>query len=127
MAIARGTFDVTMQPGPAELEGAVARFELAKTFHGDLEGTGHGLMLSAGDPQSGEAGYVAVEVVSGRLGDLRGGFALAQLGAVHDGAQVLRYEVVPGSGSDQLAGITGTVQLTVDDDGTHSYELAYDL
>jgi len=47
---ARGTFDVTMQPGPAELDGAISRFELSKTFHGDLQGTGSGVMLSGGDP-----------------------------------------------------------------------------
>lgn len=55
---ARGTFAVTMQPGPAELDGAINRFELSKTFHGDLQGTGAGVMLSAGDPQAGAAGYV---------------------------------------------------------------------
>jgi len=39
---ATGIFEVTMQPGPAELDGAISRFELSKTFHGDLQGTGAG-------------------------------------------------------------------------------------
>ena len=43
---ARGTFDVAMQPGTAELDGAISRFEFSKTFHGDLQGTGLGVMLS---------------------------------------------------------------------------------
>jgi hypothetical protein len=125
--VARGTFDVTMHPGGAELDGAIGRFELAKTFQGDLRATGVGLMLSAGDPLSGAAGYVAMETVRGRLGEHEGGFALQQFGTMGDGAPVLHYEVVPGSGNGQLAGITGALRLDVDDDGTHRYELEYDL
>ena len=124
---ATGTFDVTMSPAPAELDGEVTRFELSKTFSGDLQGSAAGVMLSAGAPQTGAAGYVAIETVRGRLGDRQGGFALQQFGTMHGGAQTLHYEIVPGSGSGQLDGITGTLHLTVEDDGTHRYELAYQL
>src|SRR5947209_2923670 len=124
---ANGTFDITMQPGTAELDGAIGRFELSKTFHGELQGTGIGVMLSAGDPQAGAAGYVAIETVHGPPGELEGSFALQQFGTMHDGSQTLRYEVVPGSGTGQLSGITGTLHLDIDDDGTHRYELHYDL
>lgn len=125
--IANGTFDVEMQPGPRELDGAVSRFELSKTFHGDLEAVGAGIMLSCGDPQSGSAGYVAIETVRGRLGDREGGFALQQLGLVSAGSQTLHYEVVPGSGEGDLQDITGTFHLAIDDDGTHRFELSYEL
>lgn len=125
--IAHGTFDVKMQPGPQELDGAVSRFELSKTFHGDLEGVGAGIMLSCGDPQSGSAGYVAIETVRGRLGDRDGGFALQQLGLARAGSQTLHYEVVPGSGEGELQNITGSFHLMVDDDGTHRFELNYEL
>jgi len=64
---ARGTFAVTMQPGPAELDGAISRFELSKTFHGDLQGTGAGVMLSGGVLQAGAAGYIAIETLDGNL------------------------------------------------------------
>jgi hypothetical protein len=125
--VARGTFDVQLQPGKPELDGAVSRFELSKTFHGDLEGTGAGVMLSAGDPQSGSAGYVAIETVRGRLHGREGGFALQQMGLMLDGSQTLHYEVVPGSGDGELQGITGTMHLTIDDDGMHRFELNYEL
>ena len=124
---ARGTFDVTMQPGPAELDGAISRFELSKTFHGDLQGTGSGVMLSAGDPQAGAAGYVAIETVQGSLGHRQGSFALQQFGTLRDGSQTLHYEVVPGSGTGGLNGVTGTLHLDVDEHGTHRYELEYEL
>jgi hypothetical protein len=124
---ARGTFDVRMHPGPGELDGAVSRFEMSKTFHGDLQGTGTGVMLSVGDPKAGEAGYVAIETVRGQLGERQGSFALQQLGMMHAGSQTLDYRVVPGSGSGQLAGIAGNLHLDIDEDGKHHYELDYDL
>jgi uncharacterized protein DUF3224 len=124
---ANGTFDVTVQPRAAELDGAIGRFELSKTFHGDLQGTGTGVMLSAGDPQAGAAGYVAIETVRGRLCEQEGTFALQQFGSMHDGSQTLHYEIVPGSGTGHLTGITGTLHLDIDEDGTHHYELLYDL
>ncbi len=124
---ASGTFDVTIRPGESELDGAIDRFDLSKSFHGDLEATGKGVMLSGGDPQAGEAGYVAIETVDGRLGGREGSFALVQLGSMHAGSQALAYEVVAGSGSGELAGIVGTLHLDVDADGTHRYRLDYDL
>ncbi len=124
---ARGTFAVTMQPGPAELDGAISRFELSKAFHGDLKGTGVGVMLSGGVLQVGAAGYVAIETVDGNLGGRQGSFALQQFGSLHGGSQTLHSEVVPGSGSGQLDGLTGTLHLNIDEDGTHRYELEYQL
>ena len=124
---ASGTFDVNLAPGASELGGAVTRFELTKRFHGDFEGTGTGVMLSGGDPQTGTAGYVAIETVNGRLGERDGCFALQQFGTMRAGHQTLHYEVVPGSGEGELAGISGRLQLTIDEDGTHHYVLEYDL
>jgi hypothetical protein len=124
---AKGTFDVELTPGPAELDGAVGRFEFRKTFHGDLQGEGAGVMLSCGDPQAGAAGYVAIETVTGSFGDRHGSFALQQLGMMSGGTQSLHYEVVPGSGTGALRGIAGTFHLNIEQDGTHRYELTYDI
>lgn len=124
---AKGTFDVELTPGPPELDGSVARFDFSKTFHGDFDGVGTGVMLSGGDPQRGSAGYVAIETVSGHLGERHGGFALQQFGMMRAGSQILHYDVVPGSGRGGFAGITGTFRLTIEDDGTHRYELEYRL
>jgi hypothetical protein len=121
---ARGTFEVTVTPQDAD--GGIGRFALAKTWHGDLAGTGHGLMLSAGDPSKGAAGYVALEVVDGILHGRAGSLAFQQLGVMQGGGQELRYDVVPGSGTGDLAGIRGSLALTIDDSG-HSYALTYTL
>ena len=124
---ARGTFVIKMQPGPAELDGVVTRFDFTKAFDGELAGAGAGLMLSVGDPGTGSAGYVAIETVRGSLAGRDGGFALQQLGAMTSGEPALHYQVVPGSGTGELTGITGALHLTVEHDGTHRYELTYQL
>lgn len=124
---ARGSFDIHLVPGAPEVDGAVNRFDFTKTYTGDLEGTGAGLMLAVGDPQNGSAGYVAMETAHGRLRDREGGFALQQFATLEAGTQSLHYEVVPGSGEGGLTGITGRLHLTIDHDGAHHYELEYNL
>ena len=121
---ARGTFEVSITP--QDPDDGIGRFDLAKTWSGDLAGTGHGQMLTVGDPAQGSAGYVAIEVVDGRLHGNHGSFAFQQLGAMRDGEQELRYDVVPGSGTGDLAGISGTLTLVIDDRG-HTYELTYTI
>ena len=127
MPTAKGTFEIEMKAGPAELDGEVGRLDFTKIFHGDLTGTGRGVLLSGGDPARGAAGYVAIETVTGRLGDRRGGFAMQQFGTMRDGEQTLHWEVVPGSGQGQLEGVAGRLRLIVEQDGTHAYELEYEV
>jgi hypothetical protein len=122
--IARGTFEVTITP--QDTDDGIGRLTIDKAWSGDLTATGHGLMLSAGDPAQGRAGYVALELVDGTLHDRGGSFAFQQLGVMRDGDQELRYDVVPGSGTGELTGIDGSLALTIDERG-HSYELTYRL
>jgi uncharacterized protein DUF3224 len=121
---AHGTFEVTLTPQASD--DGIGRMAIAKSWSGDLAGTGHGLMLSAGDPKRGSAGYVALEIVDGTLHGHVGSVAFQQFGVMREGDQELRYDVVPGSGTGGLAGIDGTLVLTIDDRG-HTYELTYTL
>lgn len=120
------TFTVTMTPADGLLA-ETARFDLAKEWTGGIRGTGTGVMLSAGDPRTGAAGYVALETVSGSIDGRAGTFALSQHGTMTADAQTLDYAVVPGSGTGDLTGLTGSVALDVDDDGTHRVTLTYTL
>jgi uncharacterized protein DUF3224 len=124
---AHGTFTIELTPGQAELDGQISRMEFTKRFDGDLLGTGRGLMLSGGDPSSGNAGYVAIETVDGQLGGLAGGFALQQFGTMMQDTPSLQYSIVPGSGRGALEHISGELALTVEADGTHRYALSYQL
>ena len=47
-----------------------------KQFHGDLEATSKGEMLSAVGAVKGSAGYVAIEKVTGKLRGRSGSFVL---------------------------------------------------
>ena len=122
---ARGTFAVTLTAEDSGLP-MVGRFGLEKTYAGDAVGTGSGIMLSAGDPAAGEAGYVVLEIAGVTIGGRSGTFAMQQLGTMSGGDQSITYVVTPGSGTGDLAGITGRLELDIRD-GQHHYDLVYDL
>ncbi|OYO01103.1 uncharacterized protein DUF3224 [Propionibacteriaceae bacterium ES.041] len=113
-----------MTPGDPLL-GGTGRLNFTKTWSGGMAGTGRGVMISAGDPGSGEAGYVCFEIFEGSIDGHEGSAVLQQFGKMTGGDSELRYEVVPGSGTDELAGITGVVELTVDETGQHRVRLSY--
>lgn len=126
---AEGTFDVKNAPLPADqpiVGTPIGRFSFDKQFHGDLAATSNGEMLAAGDPSSGTAGYVAVEFVTGTLNGRKGTFAMQQFGTMEHGKFDLKVIVVPGSGTGELAGIAGTMEIIIAA-GKHSYKFDYTL
>ena len=116
-------FTVELTPAAALLDGT-GRFDLTKRWSGDIVGTSEGVMLASGDPRSGSAGYVALERFVGTVGTATGTCAFQQYGMMVEGEQVLHYEVVPGSGTGGLSGLSGPVHLVVDPDGTHRVTLS---
>jgi len=99
---------------------------IEKVIHGDLEATSKGEMLSAGNPQSGAAGYVALELVTGVLAGRRGSFALQHSGTMSPATgSKMEVIVTPGSGTGELTGLTGQFVITVANG--HSYDFAYTL
>ncbi len=129
MTRATGTFTVSLAPQApdAYAEGsALGRMTMDKVFEGDLAGTGKGQMLTALTPVEGSAGYVAIERVSGTVHGRRGTFVLQHSGTMDRGAQHLVLTIVPDSGTEQLAGLSGRMTITIAD-GRHSYVLEYQL
>ena len=124
---ASGTFDVTITPqAQDEAEGsAIGRLTIDKQFHGDLEGTGKGEMLTAGT-DTGSAVYVAIERVTGTLQGRSGTFVLVHHGTMTRDAQQLTITVVPDSGTDQLVGLAGAMAINIVD-GKHLYDFEYTL
>ncbi len=122
--VARGSFEITMTPGEGVLDGT-GRFDFVKAWSGDLTAEGAGAMFSAGDPAAGAAGYVAIETVRGTLAGREGSFALLQRGLMLADGISLEYVVAPGSGTGELVGITGTLDL--DTSNGHSWELTFQL
>jgi hypothetical protein len=128
MRNARGTFDVVItpvQPEAGSPTDAPGRMLLAKTFHGDLTGTAAGEMLATMSPERSGA-YVALDRVRGVIDGREGAFTLVHRGLMDRGAQELLITIVPGSGSEGLAGIAGVFHLTIED-GVHRYDLEYSL
>lgn len=122
---AKGTFDVKMAPQADDIAD-VGRMTLDKTFHGDLEASSVGQMIAIRTPTEGSAGYVAMERVTGTLGSKKGSFALQHFGTMNRGAPYLRVEVVPDSGTEELTGMTGTLDIIIEK-GAHYYVLDYAL
>lgn len=128
-SLASGSFDVKITPdSPGEREGRtpVGRMLIDKQYRGPLVGSGQGDMLTAGNPASGTAAYVALEHVTGTLDGKQGGFVLQHAGTMQAGAQQLTINIVPGSGTGELSGITGTCKIDIVK-GDHFYEIAYSL
>src|SRR5271157_6255160 len=126
---ATGTFEVKLLPQPSgdpAADATLGRMSIDKQFHGDIEGTSKGQMLTAGTSVKGSAGYVAIEKVSGALRGLSGTFVLQHTGIMTRGAPQLTITVVPDSGTDQLEGLTGKMTSNRAD-GRHSYEFEYSL
>lgn len=117
-------FNIEMVPGDPLLAGT-SRLDFTKTWTGAMAGTGRGVMISGGDPGAGEAGYVCFEIFEGSIDGREGTIALQQFGTMTGGNSELRYEVVPGSGTGELAGISGVVELRVDETGQHHVRLRY--
>ncbi|MGA2811055.1 MAG: DUF3224 domain-containing protein [Candidatus Acidiferrum sp.] len=123
---AHGTFTVSIQPLTPPPADGLSRFSIDKQIQGDLEATTKGEMFSGGDYKTGAAGYVAIEVVTGVLQGKRGTFALQQMATMDSNGLKLSVVVVPGSGTGELKGISGTFTITIAD-GKHSYDLEYTL
>jgi len=123
-----GPFDVTRTPETvhAAAEGMLGRHALHKVYRGTLDARGVGEMLSVGTPNAGSAGYVAIETVTGTLDGRRGSFCLQHTGVMARGSGSLTITVIPDSGTDELAGLSGQMQIAIEN-GRHSYVFDYEL
>jgi hypothetical protein len=128
MAHVSGWFDVKLSSlpfddAPSEMLG---RRSIAKQFHGALDATSRGMMLSAGTATPGSAGYVAIELVTGVLDGRRGSFVLQHHATMNRGQPSLSIVVVPDSGTGDLTGLSGTMGIRITD-GKHFYDFEYTL
>jgi Protein of unknown function (DUF3224) len=125
----RGEFEVKLAALPTHdtTEGSLlGRRSINKHFHGDLEATSVGEMLSAGTAIPGSAGYVAIERVTGTLSGKTGTFVLQHSGTMKRGEPSLVVTVVPDSGTGELAGLTGKMAIEITQ-GKHFYDFEYTL
>ncbi len=127
--IVKGTFELTMHPEPPydSAQGVtLARVCFDKRFSGALAATSEVNMIGARTPVEGSAGYVAIERVTGTLDGRRGSFVLQHNGVMTRGVATLTVTVVPDSGTDELAGLSGQMEIEIVE-GQHYYAFDYQL
>jgi uncharacterized protein DUF3224 len=127
---ATGAFEVKSTPQPSGFKTEdpnLGRMTGEKQFHGDLEATSEVQMLTAGTSIKGSAAYVAIEKITGALKGRGGTFILQHSGTMNRGVPQLTVTVVPDSGTGQLVGLSGKMNIIISADGKHSYDFEYTL
>ena len=119
---AEGSFEVKI--APVADDAGMGRMSIQKTWHGDIEATSRGEMLTAMGAAKDSGAYVAVERVTGSVNHRKGSFSLVHRGVMTKGQQELSISVVPGSGTEDLAGLEGIVTIRIEPGGKHFYVLS---
>jgi Protein of unknown function (DUF3224) len=92
-----------------EKEGSpkLVRVDVTEKFSGDIEAEGAVTFLQT-VRADGSASFVGVERVTGKLGGRSGSFVLQDEGTLEGGIVKGTWFVVPGSGTGELVGLTGS-------------------
>jgi hypothetical protein len=128
--VVSGEFDVKLNPqkpdNPEAESAGLGRMSLDKQFHGALEASSKGEMISVMSEVKGSGVYVAIEKVTGKLDGRSGSFVLHHRGTMTRGVPQLSVFVAPDSGTGELAGLTGEMAIKIAD-GKHFYEFEYSI
>ncbi len=125
-----GTFQVSVKPAEASEIGKAAglsRMTIDKVWSGAIEGTSKGEMTTSA------VGtimlYVALETMTVKVNGKSGTFVFAHkatMDSTDPKSGVMDISVVPNTGTGELKGIEGTLQIIIDKSG-HSYDFSYTL
>jgi hypothetical protein len=108
-------------------EGAkLTRAEVEQSFSGDIAGDGRAEWLMS-YRRDGTAHFVGLQRVTGAIGDRKGSFVLETVGEF-DGAEARwAATVIGGSGTGDLADLSGSGSFRAPHGSTAEFELEYDL
>ena len=130
MAAAHGSFEVATWDENTYEErgegGKLTRASVTQSFNGDIKGEGAAEWLMA-YRADGTAHFVGLQRVSGAIGELRGSFVLETTGDFEGEVASWTASVVPGSGTDQLAGLTGQGSFRAPHGSKATFELTYQV
>lgn len=115
-----------LAPTMEEASSRIGRMSLDKTYSGPLQATAHGQMLAFFDQAKGSGGYVAMEEVIGTLDGRKGTFLLQHSSQMVRGVPRQSVIVVPDSGTGDLAGLHGSMEIRIEP-GKHFYDFQYEL
>ena len=122
------TFDSWDGEDVSTIDGAhISRVVFVKRFVGAVSGTSRG-WLTMVRHESGSAAYGGTErydvTVDGRQGTF---VAQHHAGGNETVGFTSSVEILDGSGTGELTGLRGNVEITAHEDGSHTVGLAYDL
>jgi hypothetical protein len=125
-----GSFEVTSwdedQAGGLEETGKVSRATIGQRFTGAIEAeTVADMVMNYSD--DGTAEFVGYHRVQGRVEDKAGSFVLQASGSYDGTSARTNFEVVPGSGRGELAGLQGTGMGSAGHGSTGVYSFDFDL
>jgi hypothetical protein len=121
-------FDVTDYVPDVTTALPTGHLRMRKAYAGDVEGRSVTQFTSAFDQTSGVGTYVALESFEGTVAGRHGAFNFVHAASTSGADRSNEYGlIVPGSGTDELTGIAGTVRLHIDDDGTHRMDFDHNL
>ncbi len=129
MTKARGEFTVTgwREETYAEREpGKLTRAGGEQSFSGAVTGSGSVEWLMC-YREDGTATYVGMQQIEGTLGGKKGSFVLTAVGAFNGTTSDGEWQVVAGSGRDDLAGISGNGSFNAGPGPQATFELDYSL
>ncbi len=120
-----GEFEITEWDAQQyEVDGSaceLSRVRAVKVFTGEISGTSTAELLMAGNDFG--AGYVASEQFTGYVSGRSGSMTLQHWGVAEGTEAASSGHIIPGSGTDGLAGIAGKAVYSQDPDGQHRLEL----
>lgn len=111
-----------------EVDGEIklARASITNTIAGDIEGESNLCYLMAYLPD-GSASFVGHEHVTGRIGDRSGTFVLKHEGLFVNGQARGSLQVIPGSASGELVGLTGSGTYVATEVQPTPFTLMYEI
>ena len=119
-----GRFEIRLTP-QEDAQAPAGRMILDKTYQGAMTGGAVGQMISK-RIAGGTAIYYAIEEFTGSLDGREGAFTLLHRGRMNSEGQSLEVTILEGSGSGDLEGITGAMNISQGPEG-HAYELQYEI
>lgn len=128
MTQATGDFKVTGMTEDTYQErenGKLTRAGGTQEFTGGFEGTGSVDWLMC--YRDGGADFVGMQLVDGKLDGRQGSFVLSATGAYEGTTSEMRLEIVAGSGTGKLAGISGSGEFVAGPGPQGHYTLEYQL